>query len=141
MAGKLSAGAVRSTLILCVGSGEVGVLVCHPLDEFANRRIGEEKHKAALKLFEEIARAWHAKRVEGLDPAEALRVINRLERDLLLAGSTRLSGSSRPLPTRRAIVGHCAHFDPSLTRGSRRFPLGWHMSCAILAVAGGTNAN
>src|SRR3546814_8885577 len=41
----------------------------------------QKRQRAALKRFEEIARAWHANRVEGLDPAHALRVINRLERD------------------------------------------------------------
>lgn len=41
----------------------------------------KKRQRRALKLFEEIARAWHANRVEGLDPAHALRVINRLERD------------------------------------------------------------
>src|SRR3546814_13973293 len=41
----------------------------------------QKRQRAALKRFEEIARAWHANRVDGLDPAHALRVINRLERD------------------------------------------------------------
>src|SRR3546814_18059927 len=40
----------------------------------------QKRQRAALKRFEEIARAWHANRVEGLDPAHALRVTNRIER-------------------------------------------------------------
>lgn len=35
----------------------------------------------APTTFEPIARAWHANRAEGLDPAHASRVIRRLERD------------------------------------------------------------
>ncbi len=35
-----------------------------------------------VDLFEPIARAWHANRVEDLDPAHALRVLSRLERDV-----------------------------------------------------------
>src|SRR3546814_1218287 len=41
----------------------------------------QKRQRAALKRFAEIASAWHANRVEGLDPAHALRVINRLERE------------------------------------------------------------
>ncbi|WP_077145604.1 integrase arm-type DNA-binding domain-containing protein [Sphingopyxis sp. KK2] len=41
-----------------------------------------KRQRAALKLFEEIARAWHRNRAEGLDPAHAKRVINRMERDV-----------------------------------------------------------
>ena len=41
-----------------------------------------KRQKAALKRFEEIARAWHANREEGLDPAHAKRIINRMERDV-----------------------------------------------------------
>lgn len=33
------------------------------------------------KTFEAIARAWHANREEGLDPAHAGRVLRRMERD------------------------------------------------------------
>jgi len=43
----------------------------------------KKRKKVVLKLFEEIARAWHANRDEGLSPAHAKRVINRLERDVL----------------------------------------------------------
>jgi integrase len=42
----------------------------------------KKRQRASLKLFEPIARAWHANRVDGLDTAHALRVINRLERDV-----------------------------------------------------------
>jgi len=42
----------------------------------------KKRQRAALKLFEPIARAWHANRVEGLDPAHAERVINRMENDV-----------------------------------------------------------
>src|SRR5690606_25296389 len=45
----------------------------------------KKTQKAALKRFEEIARAWHANRVEGLDPAHAQRVISRMERDVFPA--------------------------------------------------------
>ncbi|MBU1793590.1 MAG: integrase arm-type DNA-binding domain-containing protein, partial [Alphaproteobacteria bacterium] len=48
----------------------------------AEARKRAKKQRAALKLFEEIARAWHANRIEGLDSAHALRVINRMERDV-----------------------------------------------------------
>ncbi|WP_245829393.1 tyrosine-type recombinase/integrase [Novosphingobium mathurense] len=48
-----------------------------------------KKQRIALKQFEEIARAWHANRVEGLDPAHAKRVINRLERDVFPVIGTR----------------------------------------------------
>lgn len=42
----------------------------------------KKRERVALKLFEEIARAWHANRVEGLDPAHASRIISRMERDV-----------------------------------------------------------
>lgn len=42
----------------------------------------KKKQRAALKLFEPIARAWHANRVKGLDPAHAARVLRRMERDV-----------------------------------------------------------
>ena len=42
----------------------------------------KKRQRASLKLFEPIDRAWHANRVDGLDTAHALRVINRLERDV-----------------------------------------------------------
>lgn len=41
-----------------------------------------KKQRTALKLFEPIARAWHANRVEGLDPDHAKRVLSRMERDV-----------------------------------------------------------
>lgn len=41
-----------------------------------------EKKPPPPKTFEPIARAWHANRVEGLDPAHAKRVLNRMERDV-----------------------------------------------------------
>jgi integrase len=37
---------------------------------------------ASPLLFEPIARAWHANREEGLDPAHADRVLRRMERDV-----------------------------------------------------------
>lgn len=37
---------------------------------------------ASPQLFEPIARAWHANRKEGLDPAHADRVLRRMERDV-----------------------------------------------------------
>lgn len=51
---------------------------------------GEEKKAKksfieAPTLFEPIARAWHANRVEELDEAHALRVMNRMERDVFPA--------------------------------------------------------
>ncbi|APR53889.1 DUF4102 domain-containing protein [Sphingomonas koreensis] len=42
----------------------------------------KKRKRLALERFESIARAWHANRVEGLDPAHAKRVINRMERDV-----------------------------------------------------------
>ena len=48
-----------------------------------------KKQRTALKLFEPIARAWHANRVEGLDPAHAKRVLNRMERDVFPAIGSR----------------------------------------------------
>src|SRR3546814_7231704 len=42
----------------------------------------KKRQRAALKQFEEIARAWHANREEGLDPAHAARVLSRMERDV-----------------------------------------------------------
>src|SRR3546814_8589394 len=42
----------------------------------------KKRQRAALKQFEEIARAWHANRAEGLDPAHAARVLSRMERDV-----------------------------------------------------------
>ncbi|WP_332820365.1 phage integrase central domain-containing protein [Sphingopyxis sp.] len=45
----------------------------------------KKREKRALKQFEEIARAWHANRVEGLDPAHAQRIISRMERDVFPA--------------------------------------------------------
>jgi Site-specific recombinase XerD len=42
-----------------------------------------KKHRQEpLTQFESIARAWHANRVEELDGAHALRVMNRMERDV-----------------------------------------------------------
>lgn len=49
----------------------------------------KKKQKAALKVFEPIARAWHANRVDGLDPAHAKRVMNRMERDVFPAIGSR----------------------------------------------------
>jgi integrase len=51
---------------------------------------GEEKKakkrkKAPLDLFEPIARAWHANRLEELDEAHAARVMSRMERDVFPA--------------------------------------------------------
>jgi len=47
---------------------------------------GEAQKKAkAPQTFEPIARAWHTNRVEGLDPAHAKRVINRMEREVFPA--------------------------------------------------------
>lgn len=42
----------------------------------------KKRERGALKLFEEIARAWHANRIEGLNPAHASRIISRMERDV-----------------------------------------------------------
>lgn len=42
----------------------------------------QKQRRSALKLFEEIARSWHANRAEGLDPAHAQRVLSRMERDV-----------------------------------------------------------
>ena len=52
----------------------------------------KKKQKTALKKFEEIARAWHANRVEGLDPAHAARIISRMERDVFPVIGNRLIG-------------------------------------------------
>ena len=41
-----------------------------------------KKMAASPLLFEPIARAWHANREEGLDPAHADRVLRRMERDV-----------------------------------------------------------
>lgn len=41
-----------------------------------------KKLAASPLLFEPIARAWHANREEGLDPAHADRVLRRMERDV-----------------------------------------------------------
>lgn len=42
----------------------------------------EETKAKPPETFEPIARAWHANRADGLDPAHAKRVINRMERDV-----------------------------------------------------------
>jgi hypothetical protein len=42
----------------------------------------KRRERVALNLFEEIARAWHANHVEGLDPAHASRIVSRMERDV-----------------------------------------------------------
>lgn len=44
-----------------------------------------KKVAASPLLFEPIARAWHANRKEGLDPAHADRVLRRMERDVFPA--------------------------------------------------------
>jgi integrase len=44
-----------------------------------------QKKAKAPQTFEPIARAWHTNRVEGLNPAHAKRVINRMERDVFPA--------------------------------------------------------
>lgn len=43
---------------------------------------GVESDKEQARDFETIARAWHANREEGLNPAHAKRVLNRMERDV-----------------------------------------------------------
>lgn len=43
---------------------------------------GKEKARKRPKTFEAVARAWHANREDGLDPAHAQRVIARMERDV-----------------------------------------------------------
>lgn len=57
----------------------------------------KKREKAALKLFEPIARAWHANRVAGLDPAHAMRIINRMERDVFpIIGNRRIIDITAP---------------------------------------------
>lgn len=57
----------------------------------------KKREKAALKLFEPIARAWHKNRVEGLDPAHAKRIINRMERDVFpIIGNRRIVEITAP---------------------------------------------
>jgi integrase len=46
------------------------------------KELATKKKPPPPKTFEPIARAWHANRVEGLDPAHAARVISRMERDV-----------------------------------------------------------
>lgn len=41
-----------------------------------------EPKAATPKTFEDVARQWHGNRKSGLDPAHALRVLNRMERDV-----------------------------------------------------------
>lgn len=57
----------------------------------------KKREKAALKLFEPIARAWHKNRVAGLDPAHAMRIINRMERDVFpIIGNRRIVEITAP---------------------------------------------
>src|SRR3546814_12328747 len=52
-------------------------------------------------LFRSIARAWHANRVESLDPAHAARIISRMERDVFLtAGAVRMDNGDVALLAR-----------------------------------------
>lgn len=44
-----------------------------------------KRQKVSPELFEPIARAWHANREDGLDPAHAARVLSRIERDVFPA--------------------------------------------------------
>lgn len=48
----------------------------------APARKAAKKIVASPVLFEPIARAWHANRAEGLDPAHAARVLSRMVRDV-----------------------------------------------------------
>lgn len=57
----------------------------------ADAKKQKKRQRAALKQFEEIARAWHANRAEGLDPAHAARVLSRMERDVFpIIGSRKI---------------------------------------------------
>src|SRR3546814_2528560 len=55
------------------------------------KALAANKKPPPPRTFEPIARAWHANRVESLDPAHAARTLSRMERDVFLtAGAVRM---------------------------------------------------
>src|SRR3546814_10531128 len=65
------------------------------------RALAENKKPPPPRTFEPIARAWHANRVESLDPAHAARIISRMERDVFLtAGAVRMANGDVALLAR-----------------------------------------
>src|SRR3546814_6588045 len=65
------------------------------------KALAANKKPPPPRTFEPIARAWHANRVESLDPAHAARIISRMERDVFLtAGAVRMDNGDVALLAR-----------------------------------------
>ena len=79
---------VVTLAIACEKRNEAKVLLDQGKDP-AEVKKEKRRTKAALKLFEPIARAWHANRVDGLDLS--LHFLRRSNRILMIAISVTLN--------------------------------------------------
>ncbi|WP_443478668.1 tyrosine-type recombinase/integrase [Novosphingobium aerophilum] len=60
-------------------------------------KVQQAKDEAEARTFEIVARQWHARRVDSLNPAHAKRLLARLERDAFpTIGSTPIAGVKAP---------------------------------------------